>query len=263
MTTWSPSARAIRHAGQAERLVASAKLRAQAQDQATETTRADILLAVSRAYFSVLRAEAVLQVAQQTVSARQLIVDQITALAREQTQIAVGRQLREREPGRCAGCCSPARKTTSTPPRPSLRRPWACPARPASPWKRRSCPIRCRTRSSRCCRKRCGTVRNWPICGCRRARPSGSSQAEHALYYPSIGVAGTAGFVPTGQVQIPGRYGAVGVNVNIPIFNGGLFKARQAEAELKARAVGQNVTAAENRVVRDVRRRLPERAHRQ
>src|SRR5207247_268111 len=72
-------------------------------------------------------------------------------------------------------------------------------------------------------------------------------------YYPSVAVAGTAGFVPTGQEQIPGRYGAVGVNVTIPIFNGGLFKARQAEADLRARAIGQNVTAAENRVVRDVR----------
>ena len=36
------------------------------------------------------------------------------------------------------------------------------------------------------------------------------AQAEHDLYYPTISVAGTAGFVPTGQVQIPGRYGAVG-----------------------------------------------------
>jgi outer membrane protein TolC len=44
-----------------------AKLRAQAQNEATETTRAQILLAVSRAYFAVLRAHAVLQVANQTV----------------------------------------------------------------------------------------------------------------------------------------------------------------------------------------------------
>jgi outer membrane protein len=41
--------------------------------------------------------------------------------------------------------------------------------------------------------------------------------------------------------------------VNIPIFNGGLFKARQAEAELKARADSQNVSDLENRITRDVR----------
>ena len=53
--------------GRTGNLVAMAKLRAQAQNEATDTTRAQILLAVSRAYFAVLRAHAVLQVANQTV----------------------------------------------------------------------------------------------------------------------------------------------------------------------------------------------------
>ena len=66
--------------GRTRNLVDWAKLRAQAQDQVTETTRADIVLVTSRAYFGVLRATAVLQVAQQTVAARQLVSDQVTAL---------------------------------------------------------------------------------------------------------------------------------------------------------------------------------------
>jgi outer membrane protein len=79
------------------------------------------------------------------------------------------------------------------------------------------------------------------------------ARAEHANYYPAIGVAGAAGFVPTGYQTVPGRYGAIGLNVTIPIFNGGLFKARQAEAELKAMATAQGVNDLENRIVRDVR----------
>jgi outer membrane protein len=79
------------------------------------------------------------------------------------------------------------------------------------------------------------------------------ARAEHALYYPSIGMVGTAGFVPSGEAAIPGRYGAVGMNISIPIFNGGLFKARQTEAELKSKAAAENVTDLENRVIRDVR----------
>ena len=79
------------------------------------------------------------------------------------------------------------------------------------------------------------------------------ARAEHELYYPSVGVVGTAGFAPAGYDTVPGRYGAIGLNVNIPIFNGGLFKARQTEAELKARAAGQNVNDLQNRVARDVR----------
>jgi outer membrane protein len=78
-------------------------------------------------------------------------------------------------------------------------------------------------------------------------------RAEHALYFPSVGVVGTAGFVPTGYQAVPSRYGAIGMNVSIPIFNGGLFKARQTQAELKAKAATENVNDLQNRVIRDVR----------
>jgi outer membrane protein len=43
------------------------------------------------------------------------------------------------------------------------------------------------------------------------------------------------------------------MNVSVPIFNGGLFKARQTEAEMKAKAAAENVNDLQNRVVRDVR----------
>jgi len=78
-------------------------------------------------------------------------------------------------------------------------------------------------------------------------------KAEHALFYPTIAVAGSAGLVPTGYETIANRYGAIGVNVSVPIFNGGLFKARQTQAELKAKAVSQSISDLENRVTRDVR----------
>jgi len=56
-----------------------------------------------------------------------------------------------------------------------------------------------------------------------------------------------------GEAAIPGRYGALGVNVNIPVFNGGLFRARQSEAELRARAATEQVNDLANRIIRDVR----------
>ncbi len=68
--------------GRTSNLVGSASLHAQAQDQNTTATRASILLAVSRAYFDTLRAESVLKVATETVAARQLVYDQVSALAR-------------------------------------------------------------------------------------------------------------------------------------------------------------------------------------
>src|SRR4051794_12445710 len=71
----------IAASGRPGNLVAMAKLQASAQDQVTETTRAQLLLNASRAYFGVLRARAVLEVANQTVGARQTVVDQVSALA--------------------------------------------------------------------------------------------------------------------------------------------------------------------------------------
>ena len=67
--------------GRTSNLIAMAKLQASAQDQVTETTRAQILLNTSRAYFALLRAQALLKVADQTVAARQTVSDQVTALA--------------------------------------------------------------------------------------------------------------------------------------------------------------------------------------
>ena len=41
--------------------------------------------------------------------------------------------------------------------------------------------------------------------------------------------------------------------MNIPVFNGGLFKARRSEADFRARAAALKVRDRENRVMRDVR----------
>jgi outer membrane protein len=79
------------------------------------------------------------------------------------------------------------------------------------------------------------------------------AKAEHSLFYPTIGLVGSAGLVPSAYEAVPGRYGAIGVNVTIPVFSGGLFKARQMEAELKAHAASEDVNDLANRVARDVR----------
>src|SRR5262249_48290693 len=67
--------------GRTSDLVQTQKLRAGAQEQDITLVRAEVLLDVDRAYFETLRAQAVERVATQTVDARQLVVDQVTALA--------------------------------------------------------------------------------------------------------------------------------------------------------------------------------------
>lgn len=55
------------------------------------------------------------------------------------------------------------------------------------------------------------------------------------------------------QSVTPRTYGAAAVNVSIPIFNGGLFKARPREAEFRALAASKIVGNEANRGMRDVR----------
>src|ERR1017187_5716340 len=66
--------------GRTSNLVASAKLGARAASENAQETAQDVLLAVNRAYFAVLRANAVLKVAEETVKNRQDLADQVTTL---------------------------------------------------------------------------------------------------------------------------------------------------------------------------------------
>ena len=68
--------------GRTHELVKSSKYAAQAEQANVTLSRADVLLGVDQAFYGVLKAQAVLQVAQETVKARQLVSDQITTLAK-------------------------------------------------------------------------------------------------------------------------------------------------------------------------------------
>ncbi|HXK06282.1 MAG TPA: TolC family protein, partial [Verrucomicrobiae bacterium] len=221
--------------GRTGNLVGMAKLQAAAQDQVTETTRAQILLAVSRSYFALLRAQAVVKVANQTVAARQLVVDQVTALAESKLkstldvsfanvnlsdakliQIQAQNDLRAAEADLATAMGLPGQSGFILAEEPM---PLPMPDRVTDLVQ--------------------DALQSRPELRDLRLEQSAAERfvkAEHALYYPSLGVVGTAGFVPAGYEAVPSRYGAIGVNVTIPIFNGGLFKARQAQAELKAKA---------------------------
>jgi outer membrane protein len=60
--------------------------------------------------------------------------------------------------------------------------------------------------------------------------------SEKRLSYPTLNVLGAAGEVPFHDHTLHDNYAAAGFNLNIPILNGGAFRARQAEAELEANA---------------------------
>ncbi len=53
--------------------------------------------------------------------------------------------------------------------------------------------------------------------------------------------------------HIPNWYGAVGVNINIPVFYGSLFNARAKAADLQTEVNRQKLANLRNSIARDVR----------
>jgi len=238
--------------GRTSNLIGMAKLRAGAQDQVTERSRAQILLDTSRAYFSVLRAQAVLKVADQTVDARQLVVEQVTALADSKIKSTLDLSFAKVNLSDAKLLQSQAQNDLKAA-EAELSRAMGLPNETAFSLSEEAMPAPLPDRVSDLIRQ---AVQDRPELKELRLRESADerfARAEHALYYPSLGVIGTAGFAPAGYETIPGRYGAIGLNVSIPIFNGGLFKARQTAAELTAKAANADLSDMENRVTRDVR----------
>ena len=238
--------------GRTRNLVATADLRAKAQDQVTETARANILLATDRAYLSVLRATAVLKVAQQTVDARQLVADQVTALAKGKLKSMLDVSFANVNLADARLLLLQAQNDLKAA-EANLATAMGIPGETAFILGEEPMPDPLPDRVESLIRT---ALQDRPELRDLRLEQSAAerfARAEHALYFPTVGMVGTAGFVPTGQEVIPGRYGAVGVNVTIPIFNGGLFKARTEEARLRAQATNENVRDLENRITRDVR----------
>jgi outer membrane protein len=80
------------------------------------------------------------------------------------------------------------------------------------------------------------------------------ANAEHDLKRPTISALASAGVTPVRSGQpLTDWYGAAGVNINIPLFNGFMFDARAKAADLQAEANRQRMSDLRNNLARDVR----------
>jgi outer membrane protein len=237
--------------GRTSNLTASARLRAQGFADSARATRALIVLQTDRAYFSALRANAVLQVANETVSARQTVADQVTALANVNLKsgldvsfarvnlsdaklllLSAQNDLRAAYADLSAALGSRDQQTyqLTEPASPGV------PPADAAPLIQASLMAR-------------------PDAQSARADYNAAlrfTAAEYDLRKPTVSALAAAGVVPEHADQLRDRYVAAGVNVTVPIFNGHLFSARQSEAELRAQAQAQSLRSLENRIAHDV-----------
>ena len=79
------------------------------------------------------------------------------------------------------------------------------------------------------------------------------SKAEHDLWWPTVNAAGAVGQAPVRDEHISSWYGAVGVNINIPVFNGFLYNARAKSADLETEVRRNQLQGLQESVARDVR----------
>lgn len=239
--------------GRTNNLVATAALRAKAQDMNAAATAAQIRLAVDQAFYNALQARAELEVARQTVNARQVVSDQITALFNSKLKSQLDVSFANANLAQANLLLLDAQNnyqaslsvlsellgyTTQqqydlldtdsqlTPPSDVVA------------------PLIDQAFSNR------------PEIAAQTYEYQASQRfqkAERDLLLPDIRVLGVVGGVPTGAPQIDSWYGGIGVNVNIPIFNGFLYPAKAKEAALRSQAEQERLRELKDRVASDVR----------
>ena len=239
--------------GHTANLTASSKFQAQAENQNADATREQVRLLVDTSYFGALEAQAVLRVARQTFDTRQLLLDQVSALATNKlrseldvsfAQVALeeGRLLLQKAENNTDAAMA------------SLSAALGYHEFHQFQLVEESLPA--------------GTVTN-DVSGLIQTalseRPEllslrddrdaalrfAKSQRDSRL--PTIAAVGVAGDAPTHDSRLPDNYAAGGLQLSMPLFAGGLYLSRQHEAERKAQADAEMLRAVEDNVIRDVR----------
>src|SRR6202051_4721779 len=76
--------------------------------------------------------------------------------------------------------------------------------------------------------------------------------AERDARLPRVEALGSAGRTTVGNSSVLGNYAAAGINVEVPLWTGGLLSARQNEATLRASAQQKSLEQEENQGVKEV-----------
>jgi outer membrane protein len=238
--------------GHTHELTKSSDLHAQAQQEAVVTSQADVLLGVDEAYFGVLKAQAVLQVAQETVNDRQVVVNQVTTMARNQLKSDLDVSFANVELSQAQLLLIQAQN--------ELEASFADLSTALGYADQRTFTLTQMPMPSTPPTDLNGLIQqalqNRPeLVGQRLDLNAAQSYvaAERDLHFPTISALGAAGLTPVHASQLDDHYAAAGVNINIPIFNGHLFGALHSEAQYRAQAEQQRLRDLQDSVVRDVR----------
>ncbi|HWB31693.1 MAG TPA: TolC family protein [Acidobacteriaceae bacterium] len=241
--------------GRTHNLVASSSLQSQAADEASQATRADIVLATDLAFYRALEAQATLTVAQGTVAARQNVRDQVAALTASKLKSTLDQSFAEVNLSQAKllvldaqnqldAAMAALNEVLGTTNNTQFRlEEDAIPAAPIAPSADAVVAMALQQRPD--------------LLAQRYTHDANVSfaKAQRDQLFPTISGLGVVGTTPVGSNEYfpQNWYGAVGINIGIPLFNGFRYHAEASAADLRARASAEQDRALEDRIVRDVR----------
>jgi|HubBroStandDraft_6_1064221.scaffolds.fasta_scaffold28313_2 outer membrane protein len=239
--------------GRTANLTGSAEERAKAEDQNSAATRAQILLAVDQAFYSTLEAEALLRVAQETQESRGLVAKKVSAMTDAKLKSDLDLSFANVDFSRAKlqvleaedSLQSSLATLSAILGYPDLQQfelvddqaPVTVPPADVAPLIAE------------------GLKQRPEISALQHdfAAAQKFGHAEHDLARPTVSALGTVGLAPVRANQIESWYGAAGVNISVPIFDGFQFDARAKAADFEAEASRQRLMNLQNNVARDVR----------
>ncbi len=238
--------------GRTASLEQSAKLRNASQNQNVTDTRAQVLIEVQQGYYQALASESVLKVAQATLDLRRLTLRQVTALAQSAlrstldvsfAQVNVSQA--ELDVFRAENDAKASHARLSAAIGYDRDQPFSLTDESLPPTLNPDVDALIQQ-----------AIRERPDLAAlqlNRDALDRYADAEKRLRNPTLNAAAVAGVAPVRDDRVPETYSAAGLNLNIPVLNGGLFKARREEAESRAAAAGKDVQALLVQIARDVR----------
>jgi outer membrane protein len=239
--------------GRTANLTASSKLQAQAESHNAAATREQVLLQVDLSYFGTLQAQALLNVARQTLDTREMLLDQVSLLASNKlkSELDVSFARVALEEGRLlvqrAGSDADAALASLSAALGFHELRTFQPVEQSLPMAAATNDVSDLIETALRDRPELASLRNEQDAALRFAR------AQRDARYPAIAAVGAVGNSLIHDDRLPDNYAAGGIQLSMPLFAGGLYAARQHEAELRARADAEILRAAEDNVIRDVR----------
>ena len=232
-------------------LTKSARLRERSEKMNVDATRAQILLEVDNAFFSTLESQSVLQVAQETVSNRAFILEQIQALASNKMRSELDVSFASVDYDQAKILRAKAQIDVQT----SFAVFSDVLGEPRSKTYRLSDeppPTYVTNNTSALILEALAQRPDLVQARYQRDAAQEFARAQGKLNYPTLSAVGTAGEIATGNSHLGPDYAAAGINLTLPLYEGGLNAGLRREAQLRAKAADETVRDQENNIVRDV-----------